>query len=76
MEESQKTDFAYHMMADEFYQRNASMMTEGYRLTDIEAYDIGRGELRYAGSWTIGADRVEAEPIALNRNRDIFKCPN
>jgi hypothetical protein len=76
LEESQKTDFAYHMMADEFYQRNASMMMEGYRLTDIEAYDIGRGELRYAGSWTAGAARVEAKPIASNRNRDIFKRPN
>lgn len=76
LEDSQKTDFAYHMMADEFYQRNASMMMEGYRLTDIEAYDIGRGELRYAGSWTIGEGRVEAEPIAANRKRDIFKRPN
>jgi|GEM_PF-886779 hypothetical protein len=76
LKESQKTDFAYHMMADEFYQRNANMMMEGYRLTDLEAYDVGRGELRYAGSWTMGEQRVEAEPIAAVRKRDIFKRPN
>ena len=76
LEEKQKSDFAYHMMADEFYQRNANMMMEGYRLTDLEAYDIGRGELRYAGSWTIGEQRVEAEPIAAVRKQNVFKRPN
>ncbi|MBT3481035.1 MAG: hypothetical protein HN457_06370 [Opitutales bacterium] len=76
LEESQRTDFAYYMMADEFYQRNATMMLDVYPLTDIEAYDIGRGELRYAGSWTAGEELVEAEPIASLRNRDIFKRPN
>ncbi len=76
LEETQQSDFSYHMMADEFYQLNANMMMEGYRLTDLEAYDIGRGELRYAGSWTIGEERVEAEPIAAVRKRDIFKRPN
>lgn len=52
------------------------MMMEGFRLTDLEAYDIGRGELHYAGSWTAGADRVETEPITGLRSRDIFKRPN
>lgn len=76
LEDSQKTDFAYHMMADEFYQRNANMMMKGFRLTELETYEIGRGELRYAGSWTAGKDRVEAEPIASLRKRNIFKRPN
>ncbi len=74
LSEKQKTEFAYHMMADEFYQRNANLMMNGFRLTDIEAYDIGRGELRYAGSWTTGEQRVEAEPIK-KRSRDVFKRP-
>ncbi len=32
------------MMADEFYQKNAALSNDGYRLTDIEAYEIGRGK--------------------------------
>lgn len=75
LEETQEAQFACHMMADEFYQKNALMMVEGFRLTDIEAYDIGRGELRYAGSWTSAEQRVEAEPSKKNRKRDIFKRP-
>ena len=74
LEEKQEARFAYHMLADEFYQKNAAMMMEGYRLTDIEAYLTQRGELRYAGSWATGEKRVEAEP-AKKRNRDIFKRP-
>lgn len=74
LEEKQDARFAYHMLADEFYQKNATMMMEGYRLTDIEAYLTQRGELRYAGSWASGEKRVEAEP-AKKRNRDIFKRP-
>ncbi len=62
------------MLADEFYQKNATMMMERCRLTDIEAYLTRRGELRYAGSWAVGEKRVEAEP-AKKRNRDIFKRP-
>ncbi len=75
LEETQESHFGYHMMADEFYQKNAKMMTSGFRLTDIEAYDIGRGELRYAGSWTSAEKRVEAEPDKKKRMRDIFKRP-
>lgn len=74
LEEKQDARFAYHMLADEFYQKNASMMSEGYRLTDIEAYLTQRGELRYAGSWTTGKKRVEVEP-SKKRTRDIFKRP-
>lgn len=74
LEEKQDARFAYHMLADEFYQKNASMMMEGYRLTDIEAYLTQRGELRYAGSWATGEKRVEAEP-SKKRTRDIFKRP-
>jgi len=74
LEEKQDARFAYHMLAGEFYQKNASMMSEGYRLTDIEAYLTQRGELRYAGSWTTGKKRVEVEP-SKKRTRDIFKRP-
>lgn len=75
MEVTQKSQFAYHMMADEFYQRNAVLTEDGFRLTDIEAYEIGRGEIRYAGSWTAGEQRVEAVPVKKERKRDIFKRP-
>lgn len=75
LEETQQSQFAYHMMADEFYQKNAALTNDGFRLTDIEAYEIGRGEIRYAGSWTSGKQRVEAEPTKKNRKRDIFKRP-
>ncbi len=75
LEETQQSQFAYHMMADEFYQKNAALTNDGFRLTDIEAYEVGRGEIRYAGSWTSGKQRVEAEPTKKNRKRDIFKRP-
>ncbi len=75
LEETQKSQFAYHMMADEFYQKNAALTNDGFRLTDIEAYEVGRGEIRYAGSWTSGKKRVEAEPTKKTRKRDIFKRP-
>ncbi len=75
LEETQQSEFAYHMMADEFYQKNAALTNDGFRLTDIEAYEVGRGEIRYAGSWTSGKKRVEAAPTKKNRKRDIFKRP-
>ncbi len=75
LDKEQESQFAYHMMADEFYQKNAALANDGFRLTDIEAYEIGRGEIRYAGSWTSGKQRVEAEPTKKNRKRDIFKRP-
>jgi hypothetical protein len=75
LDEKQASHFAYHMMADEFYQKNAALSNDGYRLTDIEAYEIGRGEVRYAGSWTTGKQRVEAEATKKDRKRDIFKRP-
>ncbi|MAM91506.1 MAG: hypothetical protein CMI15_08515 [Opitutaceae bacterium] len=74
LEEKQDAKFAYHMLADEFYQKNATMKMEGYRLTDIEAYLAQRGELRYVGSGATLEKRVEVEPDK-NRNRGIFKRP-
>ena len=60
LEEKRDARFAHYMLADEFYQKNASMMIEGCRLTDIEAYLIQLGELRYAGSRATGEKRLEA----------------
>ena len=74
LEEKQDARFACHMLADEFYQKNASMMMGGCRLTYIEAYLTQLGELRFAGSWATGEKRVEAER-AKKWNPDIFKRP-
>ena len=60
LEEKRDARFAHYMLAVEFYQKNASMMIEGCPLTDIEAYLIQLGELRYAGSRATGEKRLEA----------------
>lgn len=51
------------------------MADRDYRLIDFEAYEIGRGEICYAGSWTTGKQRVEAEATKKDRKRDIFRRP-
>ena len=48
LDEKQLSQFAYRIMVDEYYQKNAALANDGYRLTDIEVYEIGRGEICYA----------------------------
>ena len=43
-----------------------------YRQIDFEAYEIGRGKICDAGSWTTGKQRVEAEATKKDRKRYIF----
>ena len=48
-------------------------MTDLYsRQINFEANEIGRRKICYAGSWTTGKQRVEAEATKKDRKRDIF----
>lgn len=51
--EWQESKYAFDLLADEFYNRNASYTQDGFRLTEFETYE-DNGALYYAGSWLKG----------------------
>ncbi|MDQ8205339.1 hypothetical protein [Pelagicoccus sp. SDUM812003] len=53
MAETQSTQFAFDLLADEFYNKNALYSNDGYRLTEFEVYE-DHDVVYYAGSWMKG----------------------
>lgn len=51
--EWQKSQYAFDLLPDEFYNKNASYVSDGYRLTEFETYE-DNGTVYYAGSWLKG----------------------
>ena len=61
---AQEADFAYDLLADEFYSKNGALLGQGYRLVEFEVY-TERDTLYYAGSWLkvkTGAAAQAVEP--------------
>lgn len=48
-----ESKYAFDLLADEFYNKNATYVNDGYRITEFETYE-DNGVLYYAGSWLKG----------------------
>ncbi len=62
---AQEAEFAYDLLADEFYSKNGALLAQGYRLVEFEVYPE-RETLYYAGSWLkvkTGAAAPAVEPV-------------
>lgn len=59
--------YDYNLLADAFYERNAKLLSEGYRLIDFETYNKSVSELRYAASWV-----KESKSAAEEKEKDSF----
>lgn len=54
LSEGQESQYAFDLLADEFYNKNATYSNDGYRLTEFEVYE-DHGTVYYAGSWVKGS---------------------
>lgn len=52
-EDWQKSQFAFDLLPDEFYNKNSMYLNDGYRLTEFETYE-DNGVVYYCGSWLKG----------------------
>ncbi len=52
-EEWQKSQYAFDLLPDEFYNKNSTYLDDGYRLTEFETYE-DNGVVYYCGSWLKG----------------------
>lgn len=48
--DGQQAEYAFDLLADEFYNRNGNLVKDGYRLTEFEVYEDNKS-VYYAGSW-------------------------
>ncbi|MCH6256898.1 hypothetical protein MLD52_10090 [Puniceicoccaceae bacterium K14] len=74
MGSGEESKYDFNLLADAFYERNAELLAEGYRLVDFETYNKSVSELRYAGSWvkfTAPEDSSEEKDSFL----DTFRQP-
>ncbi len=54
----QESQYDFDLLADEFYNKNAAYVNDGYRLTEFEVYENQSGDtLYYAGSWLKGVPK-------------------
>ncbi len=53
--------------------KNAQLCAQGYRLTWLQAYDIGGGQFRYNGIWTPGSD---GRPVVYGWTLTDFRAKN
>lgn len=51
--EWQESQYAFDLLPDEFYNKNSSYLSDGYRLTEFETYE-DNGVVYYCGSWIKG----------------------
>ncbi len=51
--EWQKSEYAFDLLPDEFYNKNSTYVNDGYRLTEFETYE-DNGVVYYCGSWLKG----------------------
>lgn len=49
----QESKYAFDLLPDEFYNKNAAYVNDGYRMTEFETYE-DHGIVYYAGSWLKG----------------------
>lgn len=72
--EGQQHEYAFDLLADEFYNKNTAYMNDGYRLTEFEAYE-DNGNIYYAGSWLKGgsgtAPTPQAEPAKKKKSMSL-----
>lgn len=54
--EGDASEYAFDLVADEFYNKNSAYTNDGYRLTEFEAYE-DNGNIYYAGSWLKSAGK-------------------
>lgn len=52
-QEWQKSQYAFDLLPDEFYNKNSTYVNDGYRLTEFETYE-DNGVVYYCGSWLKG----------------------
>jgi len=65
----QESQYAFDLLADEFYGKNAIYSGDGYRLTEFETYE-DNGVLYYAGSWVRGSPEGYQENQAANATKN------
>ncbi|MDQ8188264.1 hypothetical protein [Pelagicoccus sp. SDUM812002] len=68
--EWQKSQYAFDLLPDEFYNKNSMYLSDGYRLTEFETYE-NNGVVYYCGSWLKGnpADYVAEEAAASSKKK-------
>jgi len=71
LKEEEASAYAFQLLADEFYQKNASYQANGYRLIDFDAYDVN-GALRYSGSW-VKSEIEKVDAPEDSKFKDLFK---
>lgn len=74
MTEGQESKYDFNLLADAFYERNAELLADGYRLVDFETYNISVSELRYAGSW-VKVHEVDTSEVEKESFLDTFRQP-
>ncbi len=65
---AQESVFEYDLMPDEFYSKNATLLSQGFRLTEFEVYEE-RDTLFYAGSWLKVATGAAAQAKAAEEKK-------
>ncbi|MDQ8182532.1 hypothetical protein [Pelagicoccus sp. SDUM812005] len=68
--EWQKSQYAFDLLPDEFYNKNSMYLSDGYRLTEFETYE-DNGVVYYCGSWLKGnpADYAAEEAQAETKKK-------
>lgn len=54
----QESHYAFDLLPDEFYNKNAAYVNDGYRMTEFETYE-DNGVVYYAGSWLKGDPKIK-----------------